>query len=210
MRLLITQSLLSAYSYIWNDFSQFDNKDELEDKSYNDFLQMLRHEETIPSKPMLDGIAFEQLVTDILNGTETAQDNQNWYEAAALIAQELEGGQLQVTASLPVEINDIPFLLYGRLDCLKAGSIYDIKYSKSYEAGKYINSVQHSMYLKLVPEAKRFIYVISNGSRIWRETYTPDECKPIESTIQDFIEYLSITDLWGLYCEKWAALDSTR
>ena len=39
-----------------------------------------------------------------------------------------------------VEVGGVSLLLYGRLDCLKAGEIIDIKFTKSYDAGKIISA----------------------------------------------------------------------
>ena len=58
-----------------------------------------------------------------------------------------------------------------------------------------------------LPEAIRFNYLISNGSRVWRETYNRVECKPIGEIIQGFLEYLKNADLLPLYRERWKVND---
>lgn len=97
-------------------------------------------------------------------------------------------------------------LLYGRLDVLKAGVSYDIKFSGSYEAGKYLDSTQHPMYLEIVPEATKFTYLVSNGSAVWPETYTREETPSIIPTISNFFDWLEMRGLMELYKEKWLAL----
>ena len=81
--------------------------------------------------------------------------------------------------------------------------ITDIKFTKSYDVGKYFDSTQHPMYFEIVPEAKSFTYLASNGSAVWPETYRRDETRSIFPIISDFFDWLRATDLMGLYQEKW-------
>ena len=97
-------------------------------------------------------------------------------------------------------------VLYGRLDVLKAGGIYDIKFSKGYDRGKYFDSTQHPVYLELIPEARHFTYLISNGTEVWSETYRRDEAPNIYPIITDFLDWLAAQGLLDLYREKWLAL----
>lgn len=100
-------------------------------------------------------------------------------------------------------INGIDLLLYGRLDALKAGVIYDIKFTKSYAVGKFYSSPQHPMYLELIPEARKFVYLVSNGKSLWVEEYSRNETAEIKPTIQDFFEYLTKYNLMPIYTSKW-------
>lgn len=101
-------------------------------------------------------------------------------------------------------------MLYGRLDCLKAGVISDIKFSGNYEAGKFFKSPQHPMYMELVPEAKAFTYIVSNGSRVWRETYRREECCSVLDIIEEFVEYLRETKLLPIYKSFWKAKETGK
>ena len=83
--------------------------------------------------------------------------------------------QFQVAAYRDKRIDGVPFLLYGRLDALKAGTIYDTKFVRRYEAGKYVSSPQHPMYFDCVPEASRFVYVVSDGKFVYQEEYRRGE-----------------------------------
>lgn len=96
-------------------------------------------------------------------------------------------------------------VLYGRLDALKAGTIYDIKFSKSYERGKYFGSTQHPTYLRIIPEATEFVYLVSNGVDVWHEEYRRGEVFPIEPTIQNFFYWLEDAGLAGVYEQFWQA-----
>ena len=153
---------------------------------------------------MRNGIEFEDLVTDIVNGD--ADTEHKWYEAAAKVARIVNGGQLQYKAKKEITVSGIKILLYGRLDVLKAGEVIDIKFSKDYERGKYISSTQHPTYLELIPEAGKFTYLVSNGTEVWTETYRRDETPDITITIASFLAYLKDNGLWDLYVKHWAAL----
>ena len=97
-------------------------------------------------------------------------------------------------------------LLYGRLDCLKAGEIIDIKFSKGYDRGKYFTSTQHPVYMELVPEASSFTYLVSNGAEVWSETYRRDETPSVYPIIEDFLSWLRVTGWIDVYHRVWAAL----
>lgn len=195
---LITHSLLSSWLWTMND---------VERDTQAEFLRVLNREKTEPSEAMLKGIEFEDLVTDIVNGVAVKDGKElnqhKWFSAALKAADLCVGGQLQLVAKQETVIDNYPVLLYGRLDCLKAGTIYDIKFSTGYSRGKFIGSTQHPMYLELVPEALEFTYIVSNGSEVWTETYRRDEAMDIRKTVSEFFQWLKNYDLLDLYQEKW-------
>ena len=98
----------------------------------------------------------------------------------------LSAGRLQYRANKTIVVGGLTLVLYGRLDCLKAGDIKDIKFSSSYDRGKYFSSTQHPTYFEIVPEAKTFTYLVSNGSEVWMERYYREETPSIIPTISDF------------------------
>ena len=120
-----------------------------------------------------------------------------------LIADRVKDAQFQVAAQRTAVVEGIPFLLYGRLDALKAGVIYDIKFSRSYQVGKYLDSPQHPMYCALVPEARRFEYLVFTGSDVCVEKYGREDSPDVLGTIRDFMRYLEASKLDKLYCQKW-------
>lgn len=199
---LLTHSLLSSWLYAMKDSPYEDATTERD--SYQEFLQALRREPGEQTEAMRNGIEFEDLVTDIVNGN--ADTGHKWYEAAAKVAGIVKGGWLQYKAKKEIVVSGIKFLLYGRLDVLKAGEIIDTKFSKGYERGKYISSTQHPTYLELIPEAERFTYLVSNGTEVWTETYRRDETPSIITIIEAFVEYLKSNGLWEVYTSHWAAL----
>ena len=151
---------------------------------------------------MLLGQKFENCLNAVLNGAEIDTTHE-WHKPITELASELQGAQQQVRLSRDTSVGDINFVLHGVLDYLRAGVIYDTKFSKTYKVGKYLTSPQHPMYFALVPEASKFSYKICDGEWVYTETYTPDEVEPIERTIKNFIDYLKRTSLLDVYLSNW-------
>ena len=187
----ITQTLISAWEY------SFKTND-----GYDDFIRTLNREKKQPTKAMLDGIKFENCVNNVLDGATIDKDHE-WYGVVTELAEYLDGAQKQVNLFQDTTVDGQPFLLHGVLDFLKAGVIYDTKYSKTYHLNKYLLSPQHPLYLTLVPEARRFEYLVCDGTYIYKEKYPRDIVPPIEYTIKCFMSYLKQHDLWNTYIEKW-------
>lgn len=190
-KFLITQSLLS--SWLWS--YKLEN-------GYEDFLKTLRREPIQQTKAMLEGIRFENCLNAVLNGAEI-EPMHEWYKPIMELYPTLAGAQQQVRLSRDLTVNGVTFVCYGVLDFLKAGTVFDTKYSKTYSVGKYLDSPQAPMYLFLVPEAREFQYKICDGKYIYTETYRPDEVEPIERTIKNFMGFLDKMDLIKMYCENW-------
>lgn len=190
-RFLITQSLLSS----WQWGLKLEN-------GYEDFLKTLRREPIQQTKAMLEGIRFENCLNAVLDGAEI-EPTHEWYKPITQLANELQGAQQQAALYKDVTIGGMDFVLYGKLDYLRAGIVYDTKYSKTYRVGKYLDSVQHPMYFALVPESREFQYKICDGMYIYTETYSPDEVEPIERTIKHFMDFLDKQNLVKIYCDNW-------
>ncbi len=200
-RYLLTHSLLSSWLY---SMKENPYEDATSDKdSYQEFLMSLNRERTPTTDAMQNGIDFEDLVTAIAQGRGNQKDK--WYDVAQKIAHVVAGAPLQYRAKKEITVNGITVLLYGRLDALKAGTIYDIKFSKSYDVGKYLTSTQHPTYFELVPEADTFSYLVSNGSSVWTESYRRDETQSIIPIISDFFQFLEANGLMEIYKVKWLA-----
>ena len=199
-RYTITHSLLSSWLHAMKENP---NEDATSERNpAEEFMQALRREPIPTNEAMQNGIDFENLVTRVAYGMSPEGDS--WGEAAAAIADRVRGGIFQYKAFKEIQVGGMTLLLNGRLDVLKAGEIFDIKFSKSYDSGKFFGSTQHPMYFELIPEAYRFTYLVSNGSTVWTETYRRDETPSIIPTIDNFLDYLSDTGLLPLYREKWA------
>lgn len=166
-----------------------------------DFIKVLNKEDFEPSESILKGFEFEKYM----------QEN---YE-------ETLNGAYQVKVSK--EYGD--YLLYGIIDCLKGGIIYDYKYTKNYDVGKFFNNHQTLMYLEMIPEASKMVYLITNKfekieypdnnfkdiknveynvGEIFREEYIKDLFpETMETVIHKFEEWLKMYGLYETYTEKW-------
>lgn len=168
-----------------------------------DFIKVLNKEEFKPTESILKGFEYEKYM----------QEN----------FEETLNGAYQVKVSK--EHGD--YLLYGIVDCLKGGIIYDYKYTKHYEVGKFFNNHQTLMYLEMIPEAKKMVYLITDKfvkemplsaplnyeycgeyeykvGDIYREEYTKDMFpETIDSILHKFEEWLKQYNLFDLYAEKW-------
>ena len=69
---LMTHSLLSSWLYAMKSSPYEDLTSERD--AYGDFLKTLRREPTETTQAMQNGIDFENMVTDIVNGVEVDSD----------------------------------------------------------------------------------------------------------------------------------------
>ena len=189
-KFLITQSLLSSWQY------------GIASGDISEFKETLERKRKPPTKAMLDGQRFANVVESVATDTVIEPDHE-WYRPVTEIADIVKGGQYQVKLSRDLTVDGITFVCYGILDFLKAGVIYDTKFSKAYHVGKYMDSPQHPMYFYLCPEAYKFEYIISDGKWVYREQYAPDEVTPIESTIKHFMAFVETFGLVDTYCKNW-------
>ncbi len=197
-RYLMTHSLLGSWSYV---YSCWEGK---EDEAMADFERTLRRERSEPSEAMLNGIEFEREVYKAAAGIERTE-HKKWENGIQAVATVIKGAPVQVKLSRNIEVCGVNFLLYGVLDALKAGIIFDVKFSKSYDVGKYLDGTQHPTYLALVPEAYEFHYLVSNGDDVFTEVYRRKDVRPIEEIIPQFMTSIESMGFLPLYKEKWLA-----
>lgn len=193
-RYLMTQSLLAAWQYNLSGGPQ------------EEFLSVLRREKTEQTQAMKDGMEFERLVWECACGKEP-EEKHKWAQGIREIAEIVRGGAYQVALSNEAEIEGEKYLLYGIVDFVKQGVIFDVKFSKRYEnrgnVNYYLTSPQAPMYLRLLPGAKQFVFLISDGAQVFREAYTQEEITPIEKTAAVFTENLKQRGLWDIYTAFW-------
>jgi hypothetical protein len=189
----VTKTLLD--SWLWS-FKR--------DDGWDDFLATLNRDKKPPTKAMLDGTRFENVLNNVLLGERLPKDHE-WKAPIERMAKELNGSQQQVVLFQDCVVDGQPFLLHGVLDYLRAGHIWDCKYSVKYHLNKFLwaNTSQTAMYLALVPEAMDLTYIISDGRWVYRERYPREIVPPIESTLKNFMESLKRQGLWDVYAEKW-------
>lgn len=160
MSYLITKSLLEAWQYT------FDCAEGYEEDARESFLKTLRREKEEQTEAMLNGINFENLVYSIADRTFTPKwvpsvgvnpvtgeatghlEYPKNYTGARKIADIIQGAQIQVKAQREITVDGMNFLVYGILDALKAGVIYDVKFlnkgiGSAELAGKYRECSQH-------------------------------------------------------------------
>ena len=210
MKYLITQSLLSAWLYLFN--CSEDNSEE----ARGDFLACLHREQTEASYEMLRGISFEDAVNGYLNGDNDAPHRhadkyakrgsiEDEEACVKRVADIMRGGTYQLTAYKERNIAGINFLLMAKCDWVKAGIIYDCKRVTNYEPGKYLQSAQHPMYFEVVDGAKEFKYVVCDGEEVYTiDSYTrADIPQSIDQLITQFVEFLKSENLLETYFKYW-------
>lgn len=203
MRYLITQSLLSSWLY------QFSAPDEQWREAQDEFLATLRREQKEATPAMQNGLDFEAEVYKVVHG-QPRNAHPTWESGIQAVATVLRGAQTQVKASRVLQLDGEEFLVYGILDALRAGVIYDVKFSNkafgSTElAGKYLESPQHPAYFWIVPEAYEFRYLVSDGVDLYVETYAKADTPPIAGIIREFAASIKYDNLWEIYTEHWKA-----
>ena len=193
-KIRLTKSLLDAWLFSFK----------VED-GWDKFLLTLNREKVPVTEAMLDGVRYENCLNAVLNG-ETIPEDHEWRKPILEMAEELHGAQQQVVLFQDTEVDGQPILLHGVLDYLVAGEIYDCKFTKRYHLNKYFweYTTQTAMYLALVPEAKRFTYIISDGKWVYRERYPREIVPPIEPTIKNFMNFCDSHGLRKTLEEKWS------
>ena len=177
-KLRVTKTLLDSFLWLFK-----------RDSGYDDFLKTLNREPIQPTTAMLEGVRYESVLNNVLKG-ETIPPDHEWYNVITEMAAELNGAQQQVNlfADIGIQYNGYTILLHGVLDYLRESHIWDCKYSKTYHLNKYFweDTTQTALYLALVPEARDFTYIISDGNYVYREKYPREIVPPIENTVIQF------------------------
>ena len=182
---LITASLLNSWKYAISLENEYGNLE--------DFKKVLSKEPFEETEAIRTGFEFEQFMMANYEPTKK--------------------GCYQVKLSKNITTKSGNYVLYGILDCLKAGTIFDYKYKGSYEVGSFYDSYQHLMYFELCPEASKFEYLISNNYKngktledinLYHEIYLREDMKTdLYKEIDNFMNWLKTNDLYELFCEKW-------
>ena len=201
---LITQSLLGSWNYLMSC------REECSESAMNDFLDALNRVKKEPSQEQLNGINFEKEVYDRLAGAQT-RTSPEWESGVSKISDYLKGSLIQVKLYRRLQSESGEFLVYGILDALKAGEIFDVKYSnKSFGstelAGKYLSSPQHPTYFYLLPEAYKFTYLVSDGDDLYTEIYRNEGEEPFLKLLKEFMDFLKASSLEKTYFDRWEAL----
>ncbi|MGN1118304.1 MAG: hypothetical protein ACI4RU_06800 [Acutalibacteraceae bacterium] len=200
---LLTQSLISSWKYIFDCFEGY------EEDAYESFLKTLRREPSEPNEAMQNGIDFENEVYKASAGI-LREPHRKWENGIQRVATLIKGSSVQVKCQREFELDGETYLCYGIMDALKAGHIYDVKFSnKSLTSvdcpGKYFDVPQTSAYLFCVPEALDFSYLLSDGEDVYIEKYTPDMVRPFPEIAKEFLNSIEKMGLIEIYREHWKA-----
>lgn len=152
------------------------------------------------------GSRFNDLIDNILTGAEFKNDE--FSEVLALdIAGLLYGSAKQVYTATTIHTRSGLVELYGYIDYIKQDAAIDLKTTKSYELGKFRDSLQKHVYpVSLIDdgnEINTFEFLVTDFSSIYVESYLVDydESKRIiQDTCEQLINFINlrrhlITDL---------------
>lgn len=190
---LITPTLLNSLKYYLG--SDYANRE--------DFLKTLSREKFEPNEAMQKGIDFENSIQNYCNDSFQ-------YECSDIrrqIGDIVYGGYWQESVKKEIEVAGTRILLYGRCDVIKGDTVYDIKYTKNYNLGKFQESTQHLIYM-FCSGLNKFKYLVSDLKSYWIEEYVKQsniEAK-LRSEVMQFFDYLDRDkEANELFYTKWKA-----
>ena len=196
---LITPTLLNSFAYYTQD-----NEYKSEAEQRQEFLQTLSRVKSEPNEAMRLGLAFEDTLKAYSQGM--IDDSNGIYKKYyPELSKIVKGGLWQQVVKKDIVVGTQEFLLYGKCDVIKAGTIYDIKFTSNYELGKFFNSSQHLIYL-YCSGLPKFQYLICDGKDYWVEDYYNNEDTEdnIKIKISEFIAYLeNDLEAKNLFYDKW-------
>ena len=199
---LITPSLLNSWQ--WYLEVEAEDKQEIERQK---FISVLKREKTESTPAMIYGQEFEDNIRAIVGGEEIVceRNPEKYQEIILAIGLIVRGGTWQ----LPCRKQYKDFLLYGRMDVVKGGTIYDIKTTSRYDIGKFQKSAQHKLYLYCtgLERCEYLVAEVYHGigepsvKGYCRESYTDQDIEPI---VDNFIAWLEFDkELKELYYKYW-------
>lgn len=230
-KFLITPSLYN--SYLWyadTDFNAIwedpEKAEEAEKAAYQDWLNCLNKVKTPTTEAQQKGINFENAVEEMSNnldkvrfdGEEVVFANEADFiltsildkseqKAAYEVAKIVGKGLWQQT--LMKETDN--YLLYGRSDHIAGNMINDIKRTGSYEAGKYLKSIQHQIYFEGAENIEHFRYVIAAGKTnpsVFVEYYhkEPNNLENLLGKVDLMVDFIkSVPEFYAPFKANWIA-----
>ena len=209
--LLITPSLLDSWD--WYMQNEADN-------ARDEFIGVMKRERSPDNEAMMHGRAFETRVRlecdpendewltesdrSDLARTSHKLDDLEYVSCIQELGKYLRNGVWQIALSKTETINGIEFVKYGRVDVINYG-IIDIKYSQTFESGKYLGKAQTKMYLDLAPKAPWLQYTVCDGKVIYYgDKFLREDVAPINKDIGNFWNWLqNDKELLNLYVDNW-------
>lgn len=201
MGLYVTQTLISAWQYM------YDCREECAEDARDQFLRTLKRDRVEPTPAMQDGIEFENCVYAAAAGKKR-DPHPCWEEGIKKVAAIIRKAPAQVPISATLRVLGVDLTLVGVADAINRGTIYDVKksskpFSSVDLAGKYLLSPQHPAYLYAVPEARDFVYLVSDGIDLYTERYTRNITRPFPDICREFVNSIRYLGLWSTYAQNW-------
>lgn len=145
---------------------------------YDSFYDLLYRRKKELKQCLLDGIEFERKAVE--GEIEELQELVKGALYQQFLCRECEG-----------------YMLLGYADLIKRDTIYDLKYVKSYDVGKYNGSSQHLIYL-FCADMDKFTYIVGQGKDIYYEAQ-PRNDEKLRSIVRQFDNWLQQTGLIEVY-----------
>ena len=177
----ITPTLLGSWE--WYLSAEGDSEDSAE----AEFIASLRREKSPPNEAMQKGIDFENRVEAVCIGKSVSfLEGEDYERCVKEVASMVAGGTWQVNTAKTITVNSVTFWLHGRMDVLRGPWIYDLKFSKSFDMGKYRDAPQTLAYLACEPGPLGIKYIVSDGLRVYCDEYRREVVGPVETLLSDF------------------------
>lgn len=160
-------SLLDAYKWY-----QASEQDEAEQELINKINRV-----PFQSDAADKGTWFNELIDTSLKGLE--KHGECYLTGCALqLAERLQGAAKQVFTSTTLDVDGKIVELYGYIDYVKEDRVIDLKTTKSYELGKYKDSLQLHFYpFSLINEGNDinyFEFLVCDFNNVYTESYKVD------------------------------------
>lgn len=129
------------------------------EKAYDDLKNTLGRGEWRSSPAIDRGNSFEKQIYSIL--TDRMEEKVACSDTFRKILYQCKGGEFQKKTKIIIELDDIDYVLYGRIDVFFPDHIIDIKTTGKYGGkDKYLSTAQHLIYC-FSENIKDFEYVIA-------------------------------------------------
>jgi len=165
------------------------------DKPMDELIDCLNKVKTPPNEAMQKGIQFEEDIMAYQNGRYIGEVS-DCSDMIAKVSDIIGENPLwQETVFAPMLTSCGEVMTYGKADAVNKDWVFDIKYSKSYETGKYASSIQHLIYMHATG-IEQFAYLIGTPNRFYREDYFLDDAAEdrLQSECDDLMRFIMNTD----------------
>lgn len=171
-----------------------------EDANLQELLDLLDHKPTPTTELMQAGIDFENEVQKVCETDGYVSDD----NVANEVAAEVKGALWQVPIKTEVKVDGSKIMIFGRMDCALRDWVKDIKRVKSYDLGKYFDSIQHLVYMQAT-NIPNFKYLVKCGNNLYTEEYHwgADSKQLLQERVTDLIHWLKSVHLYDRYAEHW-------